>query len=131
MEDMQRVKAFVRSSFREIRSIRDIAKAFNISQETLRKDFVRVEKSRLSQFVTDARVEEMKRLLSTSDRHCREICLGVGFAREEVGERAFKRNVGMTMMEFRRERALRSAGAEKGTEKGIDGSSNDRFVLED
>jgi AraC-like DNA-binding protein len=102
MEDMERVKAFVRASIRQIRSIDDIAKAFNLSQETLRKDFVRHEKTRLSQFVSEARVEEMKRLLSVTAQRCSEICLGVGFAREEVGERVFKRRVGMTMMEYRK-----------------------------
>jgi AraC-like DNA-binding protein len=131
MEDMERVKAFVRASFRQIRSINDIARAFNVSRETLRKDFVRIEKSRLSQFVAEARVEEMKRLLSDSDEQCREICLRVGFAREEVGERAFKRKVGMTMMKFRKGALLRSFGSDSGPEGRVDGSSKGGFILED
>lgn len=131
MEDMERVKAFVRASMSQIRSIDDIAKAFNMSQETLRKNFVRLEKTRLSQFVSEARVEEMKRLLSVTAQRCREICLGVGFAREEVGERAFKRRVGMTMMEFRKAGPIRSHGKDSGHKGNGDGQLKSGFELED
>lgn len=102
MEDIEGVKAFIRASIRRIRTIDDIAKAFNVSQETLRKDFVRGQRTTLSQFISETRVEEMKRLLSVTSQPCNRICLSGGFSREEVGERVFKRTTGMTMSEFRR-----------------------------
>ena len=102
MADIERVKAFIHASFNQIRSIDDIARAFHLSQETLRKDFVRREKTTLSRFLSDTRVEQMKQLLVKSAQPCNEICLIVGFSREEVGERVFKRRVGMTMKEFRK-----------------------------
>ena len=101
MADTERVKAFIRASISKIKTIDDIARAFNLSQETLRKDFVRREKTRLSQYVSETRVKEMKRLLVATARPCNAICHAVGFSREEVGERVFKRRVGMTMKEFR------------------------------
>lgn len=106
MEDIERVKAFVRESIHQIRSINDIATAFDISRETLRKNFVRYQKKRLSQFVAETRVEEMKHLLSVTRRPCNDICLAVGFSREEVGERVFKRKTGMTMKGFRNNLAM-------------------------
>ena len=103
MVDIELVKLFIRTSFSRIKTIDDIAKVFHVSQETLRKDFVRQQGVRLSVYVSNTRVEEMKQLLTATTQPCNKICLGVGFSREEVGERAFKRKVGMTMSEFRKE----------------------------
>jgi len=101
MSDTERVKDFIRRSFGDIRSSRDVAREFNISVETLRKDFVRIEQKRLSLFISETRIDFMKSLLKETTQHCNSICLAAGFSREEVGERSFKKMTGMTMKQYR------------------------------
>ena len=100
--DMTRVKTLVWTTLRGTRRIGDIADRLHVSQETLRKAFRRAEGVPLSTFIARARVEQAKRLLLDSELRCFEICYQVGYSREDVGARAFKRITGMTMLEYRR-----------------------------
>jgi AraC-like DNA-binding protein len=100
--DTSRVKSLVWTTLRGTRRIGDIADRLHISQETLRKAFRREEGIPLSTFIARARVEQAKRLLVDSELRCFEICYQVGYSREDVGARAFKRATGMTMLQYRR-----------------------------
>jgi len=85
MVDIQEVKRLIRLHYHEILSIDDVASLAKLSPETLRKDFIRKESMRLSEFVTRVRIENAKRLLEQTRTTCRQICSTVGFSREEVG----------------------------------------------
>jgi two-component system response regulator YesN len=108
MVDIQEVKRLIRLHYQEIRSIDDVASFTKLSPETIRKDFIRNEHMRLSEYIARVRIEKAKRLLEQTRMTCRQICVTVGFSREEVGERVFKRIVGMTMMQHREQSHQRS-----------------------
>jgi transcriptional regulator GlxA family with amidase domain len=95
------VKQWIHENVRRIRTIDDIASALGVSAETLRKRFVRDERTTLSDFVTRERVERAKSLLVSTRLKCFEISYDAGFAREDVGARAFRRITGETMAQFR------------------------------
>ena len=100
LSDVEAIKTIVRSRFSEIHSIADVARLAGCSAETIRKDFVRKEHLRLSSFIARVKVEAAKRMLERTMIACRDVCLGVGFSREEVGERIFKRHAGITMKRY-------------------------------
>ena len=81
----------------------EIAEQLGIPYETLRKDFRRVEGVTLGAFITRKKVEYMKHLLEKTDLRCFEISDRVGFSREEVCMRVFKKHTGMTMLAYRRQ----------------------------
>ena len=101
MIDTQELKRIICRHYQEIRSIEDVAAYTEFSSETIRKDFVRKEHLRLSQFIAREIIMKAKQLLEQTKMPCRQICFAVGFSREEVGERVFKRIVGKTMKEHR------------------------------
>jgi len=98
---IQEVKAFINMNMRDVHTQEDIAKRFNYSVETLRKDFRRKEGRALHEFILRARIEMAKKLLIQTDFPCKEICFKVGFKREDSGARSFKENTGVPMKEFR------------------------------
>ena len=101
MVDIQEVKRLIRLRYREIRSIEDVASLTRFSSGTIRKDFARKEHMRLSEYIARVKIENAKRLLEQTKMACRQVCFTVGFSREEVGERVFKRIVGRTMKQYR------------------------------
>ena len=98
------VKKWIHENLRCIRTIDDIASVFGVSPETLRKSFVRGERTALSDFVTHERVERAKSLLLSTRLRCFEIAYHAGFSREDVGAKAFRRLTGETMEHFRKSR---------------------------
>jgi transcriptional regulator GlxA family with amidase domain len=95
------VKQWIHENVRRIRTIDDIASALGVSAETLRKSFVREERTTLSEFIAHERVERAKSLLVSTRLKCFEIAFDAGFAREDVGARTFRRLTGETMGQFR------------------------------
>ena len=93
MVDIQEVKRYIRLHYQEIRSIDDVASFTKLSPETIRKDFIRNEHMRLSEYIARVRIEKAKRLLEQTKMTCRQICVTVGFSREEVGERVFHADI--------------------------------------
>ena len=98
--DIQQVKMLVTNNRSRIRSVKEIAYTMNVSAETLRKCFRRIEHEPLSAFITRERLKEMKRLLLKTNLCCCEICYQLGL-RDDSGHRFFRRKSGMAMEEFR------------------------------
>jgi AraC-like DNA-binding protein len=94
------VKKYIASHLPAIWTIQDIARELGVSAQTLRKDFVRSERISLREYIAGQRVEAMQNLLKTTNLPCMNICRELG-CREDVGERFFKRQTGMTMQQFR------------------------------
>ena len=90
-----------------IGKISDLAKALGVSERAFRDEFERLEKTPPSQYRAAMRINIAKQLLAESDLSCKLILISIGFTRAEVGARAFKRLVGMTMSEFRRRQISR------------------------
>jgi two-component system, response regulator YesN len=98
----QDAKSFIYNHLHEIRNPKDLAERLNYSYESLRKDFKRQEGVTLGAFITSARIEQARKLLAETDLRCAEVAYAVGFEREEVAARAFKRAIGYSMQEYRR-----------------------------
>ena len=56
----------------------------------------------IARFMSVMRIERTKVLLQQTDLQCKEICLAVGFSREDVGAHVFKRLTGLTMEAYRK-----------------------------
>lgn len=95
------VKKYVDEHLKEIYSIACVATGMNVSPETLRKYFLRMEKLPLRDYILYRKIETMKVLLTTTDEKCYWICYAVGL-REDYGAHIFKRYFKKTMNEFRR-----------------------------
>ena len=98
--DIDQVKAIVTNNLSQTRSVKEIANKMSVSIETLRKDFRRKEHEPLSNFITREKLKEMKRLLLKTDLCCYEVCYHLGL-RDDSGQKFFRREIGMSMEEFR------------------------------
>ncbi len=99
--DTEKVKDYIGLNLRSVCGVAPLAADLQISPDKLRKEFRRKEGLPLSRFILITKVENAKKLLADTDRYCFEICFDVGFSREDVGARIFKRVTGMTMLQYR------------------------------
>ena len=100
--DTTPIKQYIETHLTQIKGREDVAKFFGLPLEGLRKAFSEAEGQALADFITEARVEEAKRLLRKTNLTSKEICYAVGFARVDSGERAFKEATGLTMQAYRK-----------------------------
>ncbi len=98
---VEHAKKIISQEYRFIKGVDEVAQEINVPFETLRKAFVRKENITLSQYLRIVRIEQAKLMLSKTRKTCYEVCCEVGFGREDVGARTFKRETGMTMNQFR------------------------------
>jgi transcriptional regulator GlxA family with amidase domain len=96
------VKKVVSEQLQRIETFSDLARLLGSSPDVLRKEFERREGITLWTYVEGVRLERAKKLLIESNLECKEICLEIGFTREEFESRFFKRATGLSMTEFRR-----------------------------
>ena len=100
--DTAQIKHYVQANLARIQSREDVAAAFGVSLERLRKAFHEAEGMTLTECIDEARIEEAKRLLRKTDYRSKEVCFAVGFARPDCGERTFKEATGLTMQAYRK-----------------------------
>lgn len=100
--DSRIVKKAVLQEFSRIKKISDLAQLLGSTAEPLKKGFMRRERISLSKYLSEIRIERAKELLQKSNLKCKEICLAVGFSREDSGSRTFKRHTGISMKEYRK-----------------------------
>jgi AraC-like DNA-binding protein len=112
MIDTLSVKSIIKENVGSIHCITDLARLLGVPAETLKKSFVRKEQMPLSRYLTSVRVTQAKTLLLQSNMNCKEICYSVGFQREDVGARTFRRESGQTMKDFRNQnKSMRSSSS--------------------
>ncbi len=99
--DVGKLKEFISENIDTIRNIRTLARFVGACPETLRKDFVRVERITLGKYMASVRILRAMEMLGRTDLQCKEICFAVGFSREDIGSRAFKKCAGITMEQFK------------------------------
>jgi AraC-like DNA-binding protein len=100
--DPRLVKKVVSKQLHRIKTISDLAQLLGSPAEALKKGFMRRERISLSKYLSEVRIERAKELLLKSDLKCKEICFAIGFSREDIGSRIFKRHTGISMKEFRK-----------------------------
>ena len=99
--DTAEIKRYIEAHLKHIRTPQEVAQPLGHSYETLRKDFKRIEGITLGRFITQARIQRIKQYLVTTNLLCSEISYRVGFVREDVAARAFKRETGLSMQAYR------------------------------
>jgi AraC-like DNA-binding protein len=101
--DIAQVKKWIEHNIKDVHTLENVAKHWQCSAETLRKEFWRNEGRNLSDFIIESKIEKTKKLLIETDLLCKEVCFRAGFRRDDSGAEVFKRHVGMTMVQFRTE----------------------------
>ncbi len=91
--------------------LQELTKDISVSTQTPRKQFRRQVGFPISAHIENTRLAWMVALLENTNMLCKNICFEVGL-REDSGARAFKREMGRTMMEWRmsRERSKEENG---------------------
>ncbi len=100
--DTAKVKRYIEAHLKHIRTPQEIAQPLGLSYETLRKDFKRAEGITLGRFIMQARVQRIKQHLVATNLPCSEISYRVGFVREDVAARVFKRETSLSMQAYRK-----------------------------
>jgi len=98
------VTDFIHLHYRE-RSLKvqDIASAVHFSPAYVSYLFKRIMRKNVWEYVTSLRIDEAKRLLGTTDMKRYEITYKVGYESPEHFSRIFKRSVGLSPADYRRE----------------------------
>ncbi|MFH0991349.1 MAG: hypothetical protein V1799_15180 [bacterium] len=82
--DYKEILQVVKENLQNINTTSDLAEILNIPQEILKKTFARSSENGLGITIDLLKIEEMKRLLITTDMKCLSICIQVGL-REDSG----------------------------------------------
>ncbi|MFS0722415.1 response regulator [Paenibacillus sp. 1P07SE] len=102
---VSRILSFIRASYRNpALKIQDIASEVHFSPAYLSYLFKKETKKNLWDYVTELRIEEARHLLSTTDKKRYEIAYAVGYESPEHFSRMFKRCVGVSPAEYRKEK---------------------------
>ncbi|MBN2982431.1 response regulator [Cohnella algarum] len=100
-----RVTEYIRAHFRDRGlKVQDIAGEVHFSPAYVSYLFKKVMKVNVWEYVTAVRIEEAKRLLATTDKKRYEIAYQVGYESPEHFSRIFKRSVGVSPADYRKER---------------------------
>ncbi|MDQ6422857.1 helix-turn-helix domain-containing protein [Paenibacillus sp. LHD-117] len=98
---MHDIVAFVEKNYTEELSLDKLSTRFFLSREHISRRFKQEIGITLSSYVTQLRVNQAKRWLSESDEKMYSIALKLGYQDENYFSRLFKKNVGMTPLEYR------------------------------
>jgi len=99
--DLDAVREYIDTYLDAIDTVADVAVAFPVSVRTLRRRFRQAEGVPLGRYLTQKRIARMKRLLRTTGRTHRQIARAAGYRHPSTAARAFKRETGLTMTEYR------------------------------
>jgi AraC-like DNA-binding protein len=91
-----------REGFGEMKSMSQTSHQLNANYQKLRSATLNAFNKTPSEILDEIRLDQMKRLLSSTSMSCRHIGLFVGFDKEVRTSRFFARNTGMTMSMFRK-----------------------------
>lgn len=98
---LDRVTTYIENHLADIQTACDVADVVDVSYETLRKRFRRKLGVPIGTYIRQTRIDEARRRLLETDEPVYVVCWKVGFSSDSNGIRAFKRQMGMTMGEYR------------------------------
>jgi len=110
-ERVDRIVSYIKSNLGEIDCAPEVANAFDVCYETLRKQFRKEVGITIGQYIRQARVDEARRLLLETDKPVYRISWEVGYSSDSSGIRAFKRETGFTMGEYRKQHRENKRGS--------------------
>ncbi|WP_310605559.1 AraC family transcriptional regulator [Anaerosporobacter sp.] len=86
--------------------VSDMAKELGISRSYLSTMFHERTGKTISQFITDQKIVEARRLLQFTDKSIVDIAIHLGFSSQSHFQNIFKKQVGQTPLEYKRENAI-------------------------
>ncbi|WP_169086718.1 helix-turn-helix domain-containing protein [Paenibacillus sp. PL91] len=98
---MHDIVAFVDEHYMEELSLDKLSTRFFLSREHISRRFKQEMGMTLSSYVIQLRINQAKRWLSETDEKMYSIALKLGYQDENYFSRLFKKNVGMTPLEYR------------------------------
>ncbi|MDQ0897698.1 MULTISPECIES: helix-turn-helix domain-containing protein [unclassified Paenibacillus] len=98
---MHDIVAFVNEYYMEELSLDKLSSRFFLSREHISRRFKQEIGMTLSSYVIQLRINQAKRWLSETDEKMYSIALKLGYQDENYFSRLFKKNVGMTPLEYR------------------------------
>lgn len=104
----EKVKVWIHAHIDMVHSVQDVADHFVCSCRTLERIFAADDGLTVSEYIKCVRFDSICKILGATDVPCCKIALLLGLGSYESTERAFKRRFGLTMSQFRRERAFGS-----------------------
>lgn len=99
----RQVKDYVARHYREKIYLSDIAEAIHINQTYLSKIFARETGETIQEYICKIRVERAANLLRYSDEEISEIALYVNFPSQSYLGKMFRKYMGITPLEYRKE----------------------------
>ena len=99
---IQEAKRIIQERFREQITLSDLSDALGLSAPYFSALFKAETGVTVSQYITNARIEEAKRLILSSPDPIPQIAEKVGYNDEKYLMRVFKKEVGLTISEYRR-----------------------------
>lgn len=100
---IDRVTAYIQQNIEDIGTAKEVAQIVDVSYETLRKRFRQKVGMPIGKYMKQRRVDEARRLLIETDDPVYKVCRKVGYSSDSSGIRAFRRDMGITMGEYRRQ----------------------------
>ena len=99
---IQEAKRMIEECYRDQITLSDISDALGLSAPYFSALFKAETGVTVSQYITNIRINEAKRLLLVSQEPIANIAVRVGYSDEKYFMRVFKKEVGLTISEYRR-----------------------------
>ena len=100
---MDKVKEYIGANFSDpYLSLSIIADHVGLNASYLSAEFTKKEKTGLSNYITDIRMEKAKKLLATSDMTVADICIATGYLNPTYFSTTFKKFTGFTPSQYRK-----------------------------
>lgn len=100
---IETAKEYIQVNYSKDISLDDVSRTVNISPYYFSKIFKEDTGEGFVEYLTRIRIDKAKELLTTTEYSMKEICSMVGYADPNYFSRSFKKNVGVTPTEYKRE----------------------------
>ncbi len=100
---IETAKEYIQVNYSKDISLDDVSRTVNISPYYFSRIFKEDTGEGFVEYLTRIRIDKAKELLTTTEYSMKEICSMVGYADPNYFSRSFKKNVGVTPTEYKRE----------------------------
>lgn len=100
---IEKAKGYIHRNYHHDLPLEEVAQVAGMSPYYFSKIFKEVTDSNYSEYLTNLRIEEAKKLLTNNAMNIKQICLHVGYTDPNYFSRIFKKYTGLTPTEFRNE----------------------------
>jgi AraC-like DNA-binding protein len=98
---VREIETYLKTNFDKDINLETLAKQFSMSSSNLRRIFKKYNEENLIDYLTNARIEKAKELLSGSDMTVRQICYHCGFNEPHYFSAFFKRKTSYSPQQYR------------------------------